>query len=214
MREGGDPLFARILPLSRLRESADPFLCVESSSSVDHRNRLSLFRMGSAPAQIPTSFGHELRACLRCRLVKTYDQVNTLGFKDGLPDCDRVFLLPVQWLTYICASFLFLLTIITQFRESGCENCPFFKMDEDHERVVDCTTPNFTGYASFFAIILLLLLLLFLKNAKGFAQVIPRQPHLPYFTWINSKFLKTGKHVLLQLSAKVVIFNFICAHFS
>ncbi|KAB5539201.1 hypothetical protein DKX38_016734 [Salix brachista] len=31
--------------------------------------------MGSAAAQIPTSFGHELRACLRCRLVKTYDQV-------------------------------------------------------------------------------------------------------------------------------------------
>ncbi|KAG8377527.1 hypothetical protein BUALT_Bualt08G0042200 [Buddleja alternifolia] len=28
----------------------------------------------AAPAQIPTSFGHELRACLRCRLVKTYDQ--------------------------------------------------------------------------------------------------------------------------------------------
>ncbi|XP_019068808.1 transcription elongation factor SPT4 homolog 2-like isoform X1 [Solanum lycopersicum] len=64
--------------------------------------------MGSQPAQIPTSFGHELRACLRCRLVKTYDQ----------------------------------------FRESGCENCPFFKMDEDHERVVDCTTPNFTGVIS------------------------------------------------------------------
>ncbi|KAA3463613.1 transcription elongation factor SPT4-like protein 1-like isoform X1 [Gossypium australe] len=64
--------------------------------------------MGSAPAQIPTSFGHELRACLRCRLVKTYDQ----------------------------------------FRESGCENCPFFKMDEDNERVVDCTTPNFNGIIS------------------------------------------------------------------
>ena len=28
-------------------------------------------------AQIPNSFGHELRACLRCRLVKTYDQVPT-----------------------------------------------------------------------------------------------------------------------------------------
>ncbi|KAK2662312.1 hypothetical protein Ddye_000886 [Dipteronia dyeriana] len=64
--------------------------------------------MGSAPAQIPTSFGHELRACLRCRLVKTYDQ----------------------------------------FRESGCENCTFFKMDEDNERVVDCTTPNFNGIIS------------------------------------------------------------------
>lgn len=24
-------------------------------------------------AEIPTSFGPELRACLRCRLVKTYD---------------------------------------------------------------------------------------------------------------------------------------------
>ncbi|KAG6712808.1 hypothetical protein I3842_05G120600 [Carya illinoinensis] len=61
--------------------------------------------MGSAAAQIPTSFGHELRACLRCRLVKTYDQ-------------------------------------------SGCENCPFFKMDEDHERIVDITTPNFIGIIS------------------------------------------------------------------
>ncbi|KAG5039199.1 hypothetical protein JHK86_020039 [Glycine max] len=64
--------------------------------------------MATAPAQIPTSFGHELRACLRCRLVKTYDQ----------------------------------------FRESGCENCSFFKMEEDHERVVDCTTPNFNGIIS------------------------------------------------------------------
>ncbi|KAL0392103.1 UNVERIFIED_CONTAM: Transcription elongation factor SPT42 [Sesamum radiatum] len=63
---------------------------------------------GAAVAQIPTSFGHELRACLRCRLVKTYDQ----------------------------------------FRDSGCENCPFFQMEEDHERVVDCTTPNFTGIIS------------------------------------------------------------------
>ncbi|KAK8611605.1 hypothetical protein V6N13_131652 [Hibiscus sabdariffa] len=43
-------------------------------------------------AQILTSFGHELRACLRFRLVKT------------------------------------------TIRESGCENCPFFKMDEDNER--------------------------------------------------------------------------------
>ncbi|KAD7478755.1 hypothetical protein E3N88_01891 [Mikania micrantha] len=34
------------------------------------------------------------------------------------------------------------------FRESGCENCPFFKMDEDNERVGDCTTPNFSGVIS------------------------------------------------------------------
>lgn len=45
----------------------------------------------------------------------------------------------------------FILSYITciQFRESGCENCPFFKMDEDPERVVDCTTPNFNGYFFF-----------------------------------------------------------------
>ncbi|KAK8698003.1 hypothetical protein V6N13_114135 [Hibiscus sabdariffa] len=49
--------------------------------------------MASTSAQIVTSFGHELRACLRFRLVKT------------------------------------------TIRESGCENCPFFKMDEDNERV-------------------------------------------------------------------------------
>ncbi|WJX34395.1 Transcription elongation factor SPT4 [Trifolium repens] len=47
-------------------------------------------------------------ACLRCRLVKTYDQ----------------------------------------FRESGCENSPFLQMDEDQERVVECTTPNFNGVIS------------------------------------------------------------------
>ena len=32
---------------------------------------------GVEHAQSPNSFGHELRACLRCRLVKTYDQVPT-----------------------------------------------------------------------------------------------------------------------------------------
>ncbi|KAL6657567.1 hypothetical protein ACP70R_005347 [Stipagrostis hirtigluma subsp. patula] len=59
-------------------------------------------------AQIPTSFGPELRACLRCRLVKTYDQ----------------------------------------FRQNGCENCPFLEMDKDTDSIVNCTTPNFTGIIS------------------------------------------------------------------
>ncbi|KAM7484872.1 hypothetical protein LguiA_000881 [Lonicera macranthoides] len=81
---------------------------------------------GGGAAQIPTSFGHELRACLRCKLVKTYDQARP------------TFCLPIP--------FPFLPFCI--FRELGCENCPFFKMDEDHERVVDCTTPNFTGIIS------------------------------------------------------------------
>jgi hypothetical protein len=32
-----------------------------------------------------------------------------------------------------------------QFRENGCENCPFLEMDREHDNVVNCTTPNFTG---------------------------------------------------------------------
>eukprot|EP00250_Pteridium_aquilinum_P005350 c15458_g1_i1 orf=184-534(+) len=59
-------------------------------------------------AQVPTSFGRELRACLRCRLVKTYDQ----------------------------------------FKDVGCENCQFFSMEHDHDRVLECTTPTFSGLIS------------------------------------------------------------------
>lgn len=59
-------------------------------------------------AQVPTSFGRELRVCLRCCLIKTYDQ----------------------------------------FRETGCENCPFFHMDRDQDRVLEYTSPNFTGIIS------------------------------------------------------------------
>jgi transcription elongation factor SPT4 len=32
-----------------------------------------------------------------------------------------------------------------QFRQNGCENCPFLEMDKEHDNVVNCTTPNFTG---------------------------------------------------------------------
>jgi transcription elongation factor SPT4 len=65
-------------------------------------------KMVSHAAQVPTSFGRELRVCLRCALVKTYDQ----------------------------------------FKDSGCENCQFFNMDKDHDRVLECTTPNFAGVIS------------------------------------------------------------------
>ncbi|KAH7524782.1 hypothetical protein FEM48_Zijuj06G0155700 [Ziziphus jujuba var. spinosa] len=85
--------------------------------------------MGSAPAQIPTSFGHELRACLRCRLVKTYDQVSSSSSSSS-------------------PSILILILKFFFWASLGCENCPFFKMDEDNERVVDCTTPNFNGIIS------------------------------------------------------------------
>ena len=91
--------------------------------------------MGSAPAQIPTSFGHELRACLRCRLVKTYDQVSLF----------HSFFIRVSVFDLSLSLFLKLCLFVKQFRDAGCENCPFFKMEEDHERIVEVTTPNFNG---------------------------------------------------------------------
>ena len=35
------------------------------------------------------------------------------------------------------------LAMSVQFHEAGCDNCPFFQMEGDKERVADCTTPNF-----------------------------------------------------------------------
>eukprot|EP00270_Netrium_digitus_P002781 TRINITY_DN1314_c0_g1_i1.p1 TRINITY_DN1314_c0_g1~~TRINITY_DN1314_c0_g1_i1.p1 ORF type:complete len:103 (-),score=6.03 TRINITY_DN1314_c0_g1_i1:283-591(-) len=49
----------------------------------------------SVAAQVPTDFGRHLRACLRCSLLKTYEQ-----------------------------------------------------MAGEHDRVLECTTPNFTGIIS------------------------------------------------------------------
>lgn len=97
--------------------------------------------MGSTPAQIPTSFGHELRACLRCRLVKTYDQVFLYSFTVS---SIRV-LVFLSFIRFLGVWFAFI-SLFKQFRDAGCENCPFFKMEEDHERIVEVTTPNFNGY--------------------------------------------------------------------
>lgn len=34
---------------------------------------------------------------------------------------------------------------LMQFGNSGCENCPFFGMHLEYERVNDCTTSHFSG---------------------------------------------------------------------
>ncbi|KAF8679241.1 hypothetical protein HU200_046016 [Digitaria exilis] len=86
-------------------------------------------------AQIPTSFGPELRACLRCRLVKTYDQV---------PFLCRLLLHPLPPRVYRGGS----VGVPARPRENGCENCPFLEMERENENVVNCTTPNFTGIIS------------------------------------------------------------------
>lgn len=58
----------------------------------------------------------------------------------------RSFTFLTFFLTFLFFFYLFTISaVVSQFRESGCENCQFFKMEEDHERVVECTTPNFNG---------------------------------------------------------------------
>ena len=32
-----------------------------------------------------------------------------------------------------------------QFYEQGCDNCTFFQMVEDRDRVAECTTPSYSG---------------------------------------------------------------------
>ncbi len=41
-----------------------------------------------------------------------------------------------------------LIKTFTQFYDIGCENCPFFDMEESNERVGDCTTAFFGGTCS------------------------------------------------------------------
>eukprot|EP00742_Colponemidia_sp_Colp-10_P008573 GILJ01009294.1.p1 GENE.GILJ01009294.1~~GILJ01009294.1.p1 ORF type:complete len:114 (+),score=5.04 GILJ01009294.1:45-386(+) len=61
----------------------------------------------STETTTPSSL-RNLRACLQCHLLKTFDQ----------------------------------------FYNSGCENCPFFDMVGDKERVMDCTSPSYEGIVS------------------------------------------------------------------
>jgi hypothetical protein len=144
-------------------------------------------------AQIPTSFGPELRACLRCRLVKTYDQVpssaaasfpvwfnhgisqgksalcrigglvhrqqsRSRGLFSAVPLNRSISCLGLVWfffggqamspmdvMLFPLPPLWLLFDARVQFRENGCENCPFLEMERENDNVVNCTTPNFTG---------------------------------------------------------------------
>ncbi|GBG86945.1 hypothetical protein CBR_g44398 [Chara braunii] len=41
-----------------------------------------------------------------------------------------------------------LLKTYEQFSRNGCENCTFFKMEEEKDKVLECTTTNFSGVIS------------------------------------------------------------------
>lgn len=79
---------------------------------------------------------------LRFRRVSATSSGLVFDADSSRPTIRSGFVLRVLFLRYLCFNLVF----IQQFRDSGCENCPFFKMEDDHERIVDVTTPNFNGY--------------------------------------------------------------------
>ena len=75
-------------------------------------------------AEVPLDFGRALRACMRCKLIKTSIQVSrALGPAAG------------EELT-LC---------LLQFEADGCENCTKLPMKDDKTVVSQCTTANFNG---------------------------------------------------------------------
>ena len=87
-----------------------------------------------------------LRACLRCALIKTYEQVHIYSL---LMDIYT----PNEWTSWLvvfgfdasfCVVLLLLLCCVVlcihQFVEGGCENCDFLGMQSSTERVIEVST--------------------------------------------------------------------------
>ena len=75
-------------------------------------------------AEVPLDFGRALRACMRCKLIKTSIQVRRAAAShDGTQ------------LTFF----------LLQFEADGCENCTKLPMKDDKSVVSQCTTANFNG---------------------------------------------------------------------
>ena len=115
------------------------------------------------PADVPTDFGKHLRACMRCKLLKTFEQVRQPASRG----CVHVH---VAWLRRVrcagacacgaCAARvswpLTLEALLSrcaarrrvcsaQFYDKGCENCPKLDMEGNRPRIEECTTTHFNG---------------------------------------------------------------------
>ena len=75
-------------------------------------------------AEVPLDFGRALRACMRCKLIKTSVQVRRRR--------------SARWTGTHALSAL-------QFEADGCENCTKLPMKDDKSVVSQCTTANFNG---------------------------------------------------------------------
>ena len=99
-------------------------------------------------AEPPREFQKHTRACFRCKLVKTFDQVRARRLlappPPRRPPRSPRGRFPAAALPRAPPPP----TLASQFFEHGCENCAFFQMEDDRDRVVECTTPSYSGVCS------------------------------------------------------------------
>jgi hypothetical protein len=120
-------------------------------------------------ADVPTDFGRHLRACMRCKLLKTFEQVRCaqavrlaarvqrtaldgVGVVAGAARLRRVRACArrnanpsARCSRRVCAAATRRRHVAAQFYEGGCENCPKLGLESDKQRIADCTTTNFNG---------------------------------------------------------------------
>ena len=119
--------------------------------------------LNKPPADVPTDFGKHLRACMRCKLLKTFEQVRAPASSASARSCGcscslcaargvrvrRALQTRSAVLTLALALALpaALRVRPTQFYDKGCENCPKLDMEGNRPRIEECTTTHFNGCA-------------------------------------------------------------------
>ena len=92
-------------------------------------------------AEPPREFVKHTRACFRCKLVKTFEQVRLARrHPSSIPTIPRSDPPTHPHPTPPRPRD-------AQFVESGCDNCAFFNMADDRDRVAECTTTAYSGIA-------------------------------------------------------------------
>ena len=96
-------------------------------------------------AEPPREFVKHTRACFRCKLVKTFEQVRLARRHPSSISPDPA-LRPTD--SHSPPAPPPPRPRDAQFVESGCDNCAFFNMADDRDRVAECTTTSYSGIVS------------------------------------------------------------------
>lgn len=103
-------------------------------------------------AQPPTDLGGKsLRCCVPCRLIKTfeqfYEQASVASGCAGSGSCAGSILARLCALPPLPPPLPSCRRRSNSLLLQGCENCPYLDMENDRERVFDCTTSEFKARA-------------------------------------------------------------------